>query len=47
MCIRDRYDIVDYQEFDDVIIGKNGFGEIIKIEKEMVKPVVYNREFIP
>ena len=41
------YDIVDYQEFDDVIIGKNGFGEIIKIEKEMVKPVVYNREFLP
>lgn len=41
------YDIVDYQECDDVIIGKNGFGEIVKIEKEMVKPVVYNREFLP
>lgn len=41
------YDIVDYQELNGVISGKNGFGDHVDIEKEMVKPVVYNREFLP
>ena len=41
------YDIVDYQELNGVISGKNGFGDHVYIEKEMVKPVVYNREFLP
>lgn len=41
------YDIVDYQEHDGVITGKNGFGNRVDIEREMVKPVVYNREFLP
>ena len=41
------YDIVDYSESDGVITGKNGFGEKVSIEKAMVKPVIYNREFKP
>lgn len=41
------YDIVDYYEHNDVISGKNGLGDHVDIEKEMVKPVVYNREFLP
>lgn len=41
------YDIVDYQECNGVVTGKNGFGKPVKIEKEMVKPVVYNRKFLP
>lgn len=41
------YDIVDYHEDNGVISGKNGFGDHVDIEKEMVKPVVYNREFLP
>lgn len=41
------YDIVDYQECNGVIKGKNGFGKIVEIEEEMVKPVVYNRKFLP
>lgn len=41
------YDIVDYYEHNGLISGKNGFGDQVDIEKEMVKPVVYNREFLP
>ena len=41
------YDIIDYHEHNGVISGKNGFGDHVDIEKEMVKPVVYNREFFP
>jgi hypothetical protein len=41
------YDITDYTENNGIVIGKNGFGEEVHIEKEMVKPVVYNREFLP
>lgn len=41
------YDIVDYQERGDVIVGKNKFGETVEIEKDMVKPVIYNRKFLP
>lgn len=40
------YDIVDYQKCSGLIKGKNGFGETVEIEEEMVKPVVYNREFL-
>lgn len=41
------YDIVEYQERGDLIVGKNKLGETVKIEKGIVKPVVYNREFLP
>lgn len=41
------YDIVDYSESKDVITGRNGFGETVSIEKAMVKPIIYNREFKP
>ena len=41
------YDIVDYKECGDVIVGKNKFGETVEIEKDMVKPVIYNRKFLP
>lgn len=41
------YDIVDYSENNGVITGKNGFGETVSIEKEMVKPIIYNRGFKP
>lgn len=39
------YDVVEYSESNDVITGKNGFGESVSIEKAMLKPVIYNREF--
>lgn len=41
------YDIIDYREDGDNIIGRNGFGDKVIIEKEMVKPVIYNRDFTP
>lgn len=41
------YDIVDYSENNGIIIGKNGFGESVSIEKGIVKPVIYNRAFKP
>lgn len=41
------YDIVDYSENKGIITGKNGFGETVSIEKAMVKPIIYNREFKP
>ena len=41
------YDIVDYSESKGVISGKNGFGEDVCVEKSMVKPIIYNREFKP
>lgn len=41
------YDIVDYHEHNGVISGKNGFGNHVDIEEDMVKPVVYNRKFLP
>lgn len=41
------YDIVDYSEKNGIITGKNGFKETVSIEKEMVKPIIYNREFKP
>lgn len=39
------YDILDYSEEDGVITGRNGFCEVVSIEKEMVKPVIYNKTF--
>lgn len=41
------YDIVEYSEKNGIITGKNGFKETVSIEKEMVKPIIYNREFKP
>ena len=41
------YHITGYVENDGYIIGKNGFGETTKLEKDMVKPVIYNRTFSP
>ncbi|OUT19696.1 Eco57I restriction-modification methylase domain-containing protein [Campylobacter concisus] len=41
------YDIVDCSESKGIITGKNGFGETVSIEKAMVKPIIYNREFKP
>lgn len=39
------YHITDYEIDEDYIIGKNGFNETVKIEKSIVKPVIYNQEF--
>lgn len=41
------YHITQCQERNGLIYGKNGFGEAVCIEKDMVKPVIYNREFLP
>lgn len=41
------YDITDYSESNGIITGKNGFGETVSIEKNKVKPIIYNREFKP
>lgn len=39
------YDVTDYSISNGIITGKNGFGETVSIEKDMVKPIIYNREF--
>lgn len=41
------YHLIDYRIDGKYIIGKNGFKETVKIEKESVKAVIYNREFYP
>lgn len=41
------YHITQYQEKNGFIYGKNGFGETVCIEKDMAKPVIYNKEFLP
>lgn len=41
------YHITDYVEKDGLLVGKNGFREEVKLELEMVKPVIYNRTFTP
>lgn len=41
------YHITQCEEKDGLICGKNGFGEEVCLEKELVKPVIYNREFLP
>ncbi len=41
------YHIKQCQERNGFIYGKNGFGEAVCIEKDMVKPVIYNMEFLP
>ena len=30
---------------DDYIIGQNGFGDVVKGEKEITRPIIYNEEF--
>ena len=37
------YHLTQCQERNGLIYGKNGFGELVCIEKDMVKPVIYNR----
>lgn len=41
------YHIVDCTETERLICGKNGFGETVCLERAMVKPIIYNREFLP
>lgn len=41
------YHLQDVHFENDVAIGRNGFGEIARIEKDFVRGVVYNREFYP
>ena len=41
------YHITQCYEENNMIFGKNGFGEDVCLEKDMVKPVIYNREFLP
>lgn len=39
------YHITNYEIVDDYIIGKNGFDEVVKVEKSITRPVIYNQEF--
>lgn len=32
---------------NNIAVGRNGFGEIVRIEKDLVRGVIYNREFYP
>ena len=41
------YHLTDCRIDGKYIIGKNGFKETVKVEKDAVKAVVYNREFYP
>lgn len=41
------YHITQYYEEGNMIYGKNGFGENVVLEKEMLKPIIYNNEFLP
>lgn len=41
------YHITQYYEEGNMLYGKNGFGEDVCLEKELLKPVVYNNEFLP
>lgn len=41
------YHITDCRIEDDYVIGKNGFRETVRIEKDAVRAVIYNREFYP
>lgn len=40
------YHITKCYERDEIVYGKNGFGEEVSLEKDMVRPVIYNREFL-
>lgn len=40
------YHITQFQEKDGIVHGINGFGEEVSLEKDIVKPVIYNREFL-
>lgn len=39
------YHITNYTIKGDYIIGKNGFGDVVKVEKEITRPIIYNEEF--
>ena len=41
------YHLIDCHVEGKYIIGKNGFKETVKVEKDAVKAVIYNREFYP
>ena len=41
------YHLTDCQIKENLIIGKNGFKETVRIEKNAVRAVVYNRVFYP
>lgn len=41
------YHIRDAHFEAEYVIGKNGFGETVKVESDMVRGVIYNREFYP
>ena len=41
------YHITQCQVKNGVVQGKNGFNETVCLEEKMVKPVIYNREFLP
>lgn len=39
------YHITNYTIKGNYVIGKNGFGDIVKVEKEITRPIIYNEEF--
>ena len=39
------YHFTECIEDGEYIIGKNGFDEIVKLEKDVVRPIIYNRTF--
>lgn len=41
------YHLTNCEEDGEYIVGVNGFGEQVCIEKNMVKPVIYNKVFLP
>lgn len=41
------YHLTDCHIDGQYIIGTNGFGDTVKVEKDAVKAVIYNREFYP
>lgn len=41
------YHIIETREDSTYIYGRNGFGEEVKLEKEICKPIIYNRVFTP
>lgn len=41
------YHLTNCEEDGECIVGVNGFGEQVCIEKNMVKPVIYNKVFLP
>ena len=41
------YHLRNYRFSGDHIIGVNGLGETVEIEKECCRPIIYNRQFYP